>query len=292
MGGGIAQVGALAGDDVVLLDREAKLVDAALGAMRKQMDRAVDKGKLAAHDRDAALGRITAASDWGAFDVDVAIEAATERFELKREIFRQLDASTPPRAILASNTSSISITQLAAATGRAELVIGMHYMNPVPVMKLVEIVRGIATSPATFDTIRELALRHGKTPVEARNFPGFISNRILCPMLNEAIFALHEGVGTVEAIDTVMKLGMNHPMGPLELADYVGLDTLLAILEVLHEGLGDPKYRPCPLLREYVDAGWYGRKNGRGFYTWAEGGKSPRADLGPGGVPAFAEVAR
>ncbi len=292
MGGGIAHVAALAGDDVVLLDREAKLVDAALAGMRKQMDRAVDKGKLAASERDAGLARISAASDWRTFDVDVAIEAATERFELKREIFRKLDASTPPRAILASNTSSISITQLAAATGRPELVIGMHYMNPVPVMKLVEIVRGIATASATFDTIRELAIRHAKTPVEARNFPGFISNRILCPMLNEAIFALHEGVGTVEAIDTVMKLGMNHPMGPLELADYVGLDTLLAILEVLHEGLGDPKYRPCPLLREYVDAGWYGRKNGRGFYAWADGIKSPRADLGPGGVPAFAEAAR
>lgn len=289
MGGGIAHVAALAGDDVILLDREARLVEAALAAMRKQMDRGVEKGRLTAEARDAALARITPADAWRPFDVAVAIEAATERYDLKCEIFRKLDESTPPQAILASNTSSISITKLAAATARPERVIGMHYMNPVPVMALVEIVRGIATAPATFDVIRSLAIRHGKTPVEARNYPGFISNRILCPMLNEAIFALHEGVGTVEAIDTVMKLGMNHPMGPLELADYIGLDTLAAILDVLYDGFGDSKYRASPLLREYVAAGWFGRKTGRGFYAWSEGHKSPRTDLGSGGVPTFAE---
>lgn len=203
MGGGIAHVAALSGDTVTLLDREPRFVDAALATMRKHLDRAVEKGRLDAVDCDAALARITPATAWGSFDVDVAIEAATENPELKRDIFRKLDAATPPAALLASNTSSISITQLAAVTSRPERVIGMHYMNPVPVMALVEIVRGIATSPDTFATIRGLAVRHGKTPVEARNYPGFISNRILCPMLNEAIFALHEGVGTIEAIDTV-----------------------------------------------------------------------------------------
>ena len=288
MGGGIAHVAALSGDTVILLDREARFVDAALATMRKHLDRAVEKVRLGADQRDAALARITLATEWKSFDVDVAIEAATENFELKREIFRKLDSTTPNEAILASNTSSISITQLAAATSRAERVIGMHYMNPVPVMALVEIVRGIATAPQTFETIRALAVRHGKTPVEARNYPGFISNRILAPMLNEAIFALHEGVGTIEAIDTVMKLGMNHPMGPLELADYIGLDTLLAILEVLFDGFGDGKYRPSPLLREYVDAGWHGRKTGLGFYDWRGGERRLRDDLGPGGVPPFA----
>ena len=290
MGGGIAHVAALSGDTVILLDREARLVDAALATMRKHLDRAVEKGRLGAGERDAALNRITPATEWRSFDVDVAIEAATENFELKRDIFRKLDGATPAEAILASNTSSISITQLAAATSRAERVIGMHYMNPVPVMALVEIVRGIATSPATFEAIRALAVQHGKTPVEARNYPGFISNRILAPMLNEAIFALHEGVGTVEAIDTVMKLGMNHPMGPLELGDYIGLDTLLAILEVLFDGFGDSKYRPSPLLREYVDAGWHGRKAGLGFYDWRSGERRVRADVGPGGVPSFASA--
>ncbi|MBD5653909.1 MAG: hypothetical protein IAI50_01865, partial [Candidatus Eremiobacteraeota bacterium] len=190
-------------------------------------------------------------------------------------------------AILASNTSSISITKLAAATKRPELVIGMHYMNPVPVMALVEVIRGIATSQATFDTIRALAVQHGKTPVEVRNYPGFVSNRILCPMLNEAVFALFEGVGTVESIDTVMKLGMNHPMGPLELADFIGLDTLASILDVLQSGLGDPKYRACPLLREYVAAGWLGRKSGLGFYDWRDGSRKARTDLGASGVPEF-----
>ena len=287
MGGGIAQVAALSGDTVTLLDREPQLVAAALATIRKHLDRSVEKGKLSGEQRDGALARITLASQWASFDVDVAIEAATERRDLKLELFRQLDDVTPPAAILASNTSSISITQLASATKRPQLVIGMHYMNPVPVMALVEIIRGIATAQTTYEAIHALAIRHGKTPVEVRNYPGFVSNRILCPMLNEAVFALFEGVGTVEAIDTVMKLGMNHPMGPLELADFIGLDTLASILDVLRDGLGDPKYRACPLLREYVAAGWFGRKSGLGFYDWRGGSRALRADLGPSGVPAF-----
>jgi len=288
MGGGIAHVAAVSGDTVTLLDRSDEIVARGIAVIRKNLDRGVEKGRMTAGDRDATLARIVPATEWEAdFDVDVAIEAASENESLKREIFGLLDAHTPPHAILASNTSSISITKLAGVTKRPELVIGMHYMNPVPVMALVEIIRGIATSPATFDTIRALALQHGKTPVEVRNYPGFVSNRILCPMLNEAIFALFEGVGTVESIDTVMKLGMNHPMGPLELADFIGLDTLASILDVLYEGLGDPKYRACPLLREYVDAGWLGRKNGLGFYDWRAGAKAPRTDLGPSGVPEF-----
>ena len=291
MGGGIAHVAALAGDTVMLLDLEPSYVESALATMRGFLERGVAKGRLTAAERDAALARIEPASAWADFDIDVAIEAATERRELKLDIFRRLDAATPRTAILASNTSSISITQLASVTSRPERVIGMHYMNPVPVMALVEIVRGIATAPETFETIRALARRHGKTPVEARNYPGFISNRILCPMLNEAIFALHEGVGTVDAIDTVMKLGMAHPMGPLELADYIGLDTLLAIMGVLFDGFRDAKYRACPLLQEYVDAGWYGRKNGLGFYDWRGGERVARTDLEPSGVAAFSSAA-
>ncbi len=288
MGGGIAYVAALFGDKVTLLDREASVVERGLGTIRKTFDRSVEKGRLSVAERDAALGRIEGVGSWTDFDVEVAIEAATENEALKTEIFRKLDAHTPAAAILASNTSSISITKLAAATARPDLVIGMHYMNPVPVMALVEIIRGIATAPQTFETIRALAVAHGKTPVEVRNYPGFVSNRILCPMLNEAIFALFEGVATVEAIDTVMKLGMNHPMGPLELADFIGLDTLESILDVLHEGLGDSKYRACPLLREYVAAGWFGRKSGLGFYDWRGPARARRTDLGPSGVPAFA----
>lgn len=288
MGAGIAQVAAAAGDEVTLLDRDEATARRGLAAIGKQLERGVEKGRIAAAQRDAALAAITPQGSWMDFDVDVAIEAATEAEALKFDLFARLDAHTPVAAILASNTSSISITKLAAATTRPERVIGMHYMNPVPVMALVEIIRGIATSPATFETIRALALRHGKTPVEVRNYPGFVSNRILCPMLNEAIFALFEGVGTVEAIDTVMKLGMNHPMGPLELADFIGLDTLASILDVLYDGLGDSKYRACPLLREYVAAGWFGRKSGLGFYDWRGGARAARADLGPSGVPAFA----
>jgi len=289
MGGGIAQVAAAAGDEVVLLDRELVFVERGIATMRKNLDRSIEKDRITPADRDATLARIRPATEWETFDVDVAIEAATENAMLKNEIFADLDAYTPKTAILASNTSSISITQLAAATSRPERVIGMHYMNPVPVMALVEIIRGIATSATTYETIRGLAVRHGKTPVEVRNYPGFASNRILCPMLNEAIYALFEGVGSVEAIDTVMKLGMNHPMGPLELADFIGLDTLASILDVLREGLGDPKYRACPLLREYVAAGWLGRKSGLGFYDWRGGTRATRADLGPSGVPAFSE---
>ncbi len=209
----------------------------------------------------------------------MAIEAATERLDLKLELFRKLNESTPPEAILATNTSSISITTIGAVTTRPERVIGMHFMNPVPVMKLVEVIRGLATSDATTHAVVEFAKELGKTPVEARDFPGFVANRILLPMINEAIYALYEGVASVEAIDTVMKLGMNHPMGPLTLADFIGLDTCLAILEVLHEGLGDSKYRPCPLLRQYVAAGWYGKKTGRGFYDYraAVNGAAPVA---------------
>ncbi len=288
MGGGIAQVAAAAGDEVTLFDRDLALVERGLATMRKNLDRSIEKARITVADRDATLARIVPATMWAQFDVDVAIEAATENEALKDEIFAKLDTHTPVNAILASNTSSISITKLAAATSRPERVIGMHYMNPVPVMALVEIIRGIATSQATYETIRALAVRHGKTPVEVRNYPGFASNRILCPMLNEAIYALFEGVGSVEAIDTVMKLGMNHPMGPLELADFIGLDTLASILDVLREGLGDPKYRACPLLREYVAAGWLGRKSGLGFYDWRAGTRALRSDLGPSGVPAFA----
>jgi 3-hydroxybutyryl-CoA dehydrogenase len=274
MGAGIAQVAAQAGNAVYLNDRSSELIDRGLRTIVKNLDRAVEKGKLTREDSDATLRRITPYLDWTPLDVDVAIEAASENLEVKLAIFKRLDEATPPDAILASNTSSISITKLAAATGRAERVIGMHYMNPVPVMKLVEVIRGIATSDATYAFVRDLALAHGKTPVEVHNFPGFVSNRVLCPMLNEAIFALYEGVGSVESIDTVMKLGMNHPMGPFELADFIGLDTLLAILDVLYVGFKDSKYRPCPLLQEYVDAGWLGRKTGRGFYRYT----------GPGGA--------
>ena len=268
MGGGIAQVAAQAGNEVLLNDRSAELIERGIAVIKKNLDRSVEKGRLTAEERDATLARIHPQTAWEPFDVDIAIEAATENLEIKLDLFRKLDELTPARAILASNTSSISITKLANATRRPERVIGMHYFNPVPVMKLVEIIRGIATSQETFDFVRELALSHGKTPVEVRNFPGFVSNRILCPMINEAIFALYEGVGSVESIDTVMKLGMAHPMGPLELADFIGLDTLLSILMVLYDGYNDSKYRPCPLLKEYVDAGWLGRKTGRGFYDY------------------------
>ncbi len=283
MGSGIAQVAAQAGNDVLLNDRAPDFVERGLGVIKRNLDRQVEKGKLTAEARDATLRRITPQLAWEPLEVDIAIEAASEHLETKLEIFRHLDELTPPNAILASNTSSISITKLANATQRAPRVIGMHYFNPVPVMKLVEIIRGIATAQETFDFVRDLAVAHGKTPVEVRNFPGFVSNRILCPMINEAIFALHEGVGSVESIDTVMKLGMNHPMGPLELADFIGLDTLLSILYVLYEGYNDSKYRPCPLLKEYVDAGWLGRKSGRGFYDY-----SNREKNGAAPVPAAA----
>jgi len=270
MGAGIAQVAAEAGDEVVLLDRSAALVERGLASIGTSLARAVAKGRLTERDREAIYARIVPRDGWegDAFDVDLAIEAATEHVATKLELFRQLDRATPRETILASNTSSISITKLAAATSRPERTIGMHYMNPVPVVKLVEVIRGVATSDDTFERVTAAARRHGKTPVEVRNAPGFVSNRILCPMLNEAIFALYEGVASAEAIDTVMKLGMNHPMGPLELADFIGLDTVLNIMVVLHEGFADSKYRPCPLLVEYVEAGWLGKKSGRGFYRY------------------------
>ena len=268
MGSGIAQVIAQHGHTVLLNDRDNTLVERGIGVIRKNLDRSVEKSRITKGQRDAALANIRGTPKIEHLDVEIAIEAATEDFATKRALFVTLDAQTPASAILASNTSSISITALAAATQRAPRVIGMHFMNPVPVMPLVEIVRGLETSQETFEAVRALAEQLGKTPVEVRDFPGFVSNRVLLPMINEAIYALYEGVASAEAIDTVMKLGMNHPMGPLELADLIGLDTCLAIMNVLHEGFGDSKYRPCPLLRQYVAAGRLGRKTGRGFYEY------------------------
>ncbi|MGZ3498829.1 MAG: 3-hydroxybutyryl-CoA dehydrogenase [Vulcanimicrobiaceae bacterium] len=268
MGSGIAQVAASAHHDVVLIDRDERSVERGYASIEKQLARAVEKGRISEELRGTILDHITISHVIKDMDVQIAIEAATENLELKLELFRRLEQSTPPEAILASNTSSISITTLGAATERADRVIGMHFMNPVPVMQLVEIIRGIATSQQTYEFTEELARELGKTPVEVRDFPGFVSNRVLMPMINEAIYAVFEGVGTPEAIDTVMKLGMNHPMGPLQLADFIGLDTCLAIMEVLYDGFADSKYRPCPLLKQYVAAGWYGKKSGRGFYTY------------------------
>jgi 3-hydroxybutyryl-CoA dehydrogenase len=269
MGNGITHVFAQSGYDVTMIDISAEAVEKGRATIAGNLDRQIKKGSLQAADKDGILGRIrTATSTDAVKDADLVVEAATENRDLKFRIFADLDAKAKPGAILASNTSSISITEIAARTKRPELVIGMHFMNPVPVMQLVEVIRGLATSDATTDKVFELSKAVGKTPVEARDYPGFIANRILMPMINEAIFCVMEGVGTPEAIDTVMKLGMNHPMGPLALADLIGLDTCLAILEVLHDGIGDPKYRPCPLLRTYVAAGWLGRKTKRGFYTY------------------------
>ena len=269
MGNGIAHVFAVAGFPVTLVDVDSGALVKARATISANLDRQVKKGTIDAAARDAALARIADGNALDAVrDAEVVIEAATERVDLKFGIFAELDRHAPQGAILASNTSSISITQLGARTQRPTLVVGMHFMNPVPVMQLVEIIRGQATDDATTAHVVALARALGKTPVEAHDYPGFIANRILMPMINEAVFCLMEGVGTAEAIDTVMKLGMNHPMGPLALADFIGLDTCLAILDVMHDGLGDPKYRPCPLLRKYVDAGWLGRKAGRGFYTY------------------------
>jgi len=270
MGNGIAQVFAQSGFTVKLHDAAAPAIDRALKTIDKSLAKFVEKGKLTAEDRDAALGRLSAAPSLDAFsEVDYVVEAVIENLDVKRGIFRDLDRITRPGVILTSNTSSISITTIGAATSRPELVLGMHFMNPVPLMTLVELIRGQATSPEAMQTASELCRTLGKTPVEAADYPGFIANRILMPMINEAIFALMEGVGTAQAIDSVMKLGMNHPMGPLTLADFIGLDVCLAIMEVLHEGLGDPKYRPCPLLRRMVAAGHLGKKSGRGFYVYA-----------------------
>src|ERR1051325_4126357 len=271
MGNGIAQVFAQSGFGVRLIDVAQPMLDRARVSISKSLDKFVEKGTLAASDRDAALGRIATATtvdDLG--DADYVVEAIVENADTKRALFTSLDAVARPEVILASNTSSISITLLGAATKRPDKVLGMHFMNPVPLMTLVELIRGQATSPEPMAISTQLCRTLGKTPVEAADYPGFISNRILMPMINEAIYAVMEGVGTPEAIDTVMKLGMNHPMGPLTLADFIGLDVCLAILNVLHDGLGDPKYRPCPLLRRMVAAGHLGRKSGRGFYRSEE----------------------
>jgi 3-hydroxybutyryl-CoA dehydrogenase len=269
MGRGIAQVAAAAGLEVVLVDATPVLAEKARATILAQLDRLVDKGKLAASEREAIGGRLRAGDVVSALgEVDFAVEAVAESLPLKQQVFAELDGVCRPEVILATNTSSISITALCAATRRPERVIGMHFMNPVPVMKLVEIIRGLPTSDETYQATRALAERLGKTTVVSRDVPGFIVNRVLMPLVNEACFALYEGIASAEDIDQAIHLGLNHPLGPLALCDLIGLDTTLAILEVLHRDLGDPKYRPCPLLRQYVAAGWLGRKSGRGFYRY------------------------
>jgi 3-hydroxybutyryl-CoA dehydrogenase len=273
MGSGIAHVAALAGRIVTLVDVTAELVGRSRKSIEKNLGRQVEKGRISEADRDAALSRLLTTTDLGAFSgADLVIEAIVEDEAAKKDLFVRLDAVVPAAGLLASNTSSLSITRLAASTKRPAKFIGMHFMNPVPVMALVEIIRGIATADETVAAAVELARAMGKTPVECRDFPGFVSNRVLMPMLNEAMFAVHEGVATSDAVDAIMKLGMNHPMGPLTLADFIGLDTCLSVLRVLHGGLGDDKYRPCPLLVQMVDAGWLGKKSGRGFYRYAAPG--------------------
>jgi 3-hydroxybutyryl-CoA dehydrogenase len=269
MGGGIAHVCALAGFEVTLTDVSEEALQRGREAIDRNLSRQVARGKVREEDKAAALERIRIGLDYALFgDCDMVIEAAAEREEIKREIFKKLTPALRPEALIATNTSSISITRLASSTDRPGKFIGMHFMNPVPVMSLVELIRGIATDEATFTATRDLAVKLGKTPVMAEDFPAFIVNRILLPMINEAVYTLYEGVGSVAAIDTAMKLGANHPMGPLELADFIGLDTCLSIMQVLYEGLADSKYRPCPLLVKYVEAGWLGRKSERGFYDY------------------------
>ncbi len=271
MGNGIAQVCARAGHEVILRDVNEEFLRRGLTAIDRSLQRDVDKERLTDASKREIVARVRPTTDAGELSrADFVVEAVTENFEVKASIFRELDELTRPEAILASNTSSISITKLGAATRRPDKVIGMHFMNPVPVMKLVEIIRGIATSGETWERTRALTEKLDKIPLECNDSPGFVSNRVLMPMINEAIFALHENVASRESIDGIMKLGMNHPMGPLTLADFIGLDVCLAILNVLHTELGDPKYRPCPLLKRYVDAGWLGRKSGRGFYEYGD----------------------
>jgi 3-hydroxybutyryl-CoA dehydrogenase len=269
MGNGIAHTAAASGFPTTLIDVGQPILDRAMSTISANLQRGVDKGKMTADEKQTVLGRINATPDMNAVaEADLVVEAIIENLAAKTALFEKLDQTTKPECILSSNTSSISITKIAAATKRPEKVIGMHFMNPVPVMTLVEVIRGIATSDETYRVVEDLAKRMGKTPIEVNDYPGFISNRVLMPMINEAIFALYEGVATPESIDGVMKLGMNHPMGPLTLADFIGLDVCLAILRVLEDGFGDPKYRPCPLLVKMVDAGWLGRKSGRGFYRY------------------------
>jgi 3-hydroxybutyryl-CoA dehydrogenase len=270
MGNGIAHTAAASGFETTLIDVAEELVQRGMLAISTNLQRGVDKGKMTADEKQTIIGRITPVTgvEDHVADADIVIEAIIEQLSAKTSLFRELDRLTKPECILASNTSSISITKIAAATKRPDKVIGMHFMNPVPVMTLVEVIRGIATSDDTYQRVEDLSKKMGKTAIEVNDYPGFISNRVLMPMINEAIFTLYEGVATAEAIDGVMKLGMNHPMGPLTLADFIGLDVCLAILRVLEEGFGDPKYRPCPLLVKMVDAGWLGRKSGRGFYQY------------------------
>jgi 3-hydroxybutyryl-CoA dehydrogenase len=269
MGSGIAQVCAMAGYQVKLHDIKQEFLDRGFGIIKKNLSRQVEKGRMTEEEMTATLTRITPSLDLqNASDIDLVIEAAVENMEIKTKLFAELDKIAPADAILATNTSSLPITEIAAATNRPEKVIGMHFMNPVPVMKLVEIIRGLATADEVYAVIEDMTKKLSKVPVEVNDFPGFVSNRILMPMINEAIYTVYEGVATPEAIDEVMKLGMNHPMGPLTLADFIGLDTCLYIMETLHEGFGDDKYRPCPLLRKYVKAGWLGKKSGRGFYVY------------------------